>query len=188
MSKNKKESNLENEIIENLKKENEDLKDRHKRALADYQNLLKSSTNEKSDLLKYSLESFLLEILPVYDNLRMAINTLSEKDQDNPWVEGIKYVIKQFQDIFTNNGVSEIKSVGEKFDYNTMEAVSGDGERVVSGLRPGYILNKKVIIPAKVALDSFGEAESTENDLNEEEIKWSDVKDLREEEINTKEL
>ncbi len=139
-------------IIEKLKKENTENELAYKRALADYQNLAKHSSSEKVEFFKYSLEKFFLEILPIFDNLKMAISTLGEKEQENPWVEGIKYVIKQFRDTFSENGVEEIKTVGEKFDYNKMEAIKGDGEIVKKEIRPGYILNGKVIIPAKVVL------------------------------------
>lgn len=139
-------------VIEKLKKENVENELAYKRALADYQNLVKNSSNEKVEFFKYSLEKFFLEILPIFDNLKMAISTLSEDEQNNPWVEGIKYVIKQFRDAFSENGVEEIKTVGEKFDYNKMEAIKGDGEIVKKEIRPGYILNGKVIIPAKVVL------------------------------------
>jgi molecular chaperone GrpE len=138
--------------IEKIKKENEELEGRYKRALADYQNLLKNSSKEKIEYFKYSLEKFFLEILPIYDNLKMAINTLDEKESSSAWVEGIKYVIKQFQEAFLSNGLEEIKTLGEKFDYNKMEAVKGDGDIIKKELRSGYILNNKVIIPAKVVL------------------------------------
>lgn len=150
------------EIIDKLRKDNKELENQYKRALADYQNLSKHTSNEKIEFFKYSLEKFLLEILPIYDNLKMAINTLEEKDLNNPWVEGIKYVIKQFQELFISNNVEEIKTIGEKFDYNKMEAVKGDGDIVKKELRPGYILNGKVIIPAKVVLFS-------KEDLNKED-------------------
>lgn len=139
-------------IIEKLKKENTENELAYRRALADYQNLAKHSNSEKVEFFKYSLEKFFLEILPIFDNLKMAISTLSEDEQNNPWVEGIKYVIKQFRDAFSENGIEEIKTAGEKFDYNKMEAVKGDGEIVKKEIRPGYILNGKVIIPAKVVL------------------------------------
>lgn len=139
-------------IIEKLKKENTENELAYRRALADYQNLAKHSSSEKVEFFKYSLEKFFLEILPIFDNLKMAISTLSENEQNNPWVEGIKYVIKQFRDAFSENGIEEIKTAGEKFDYNKMEAVKGDGEIVKKEIRPGYILNGKVIIPAKVVL------------------------------------
>lgn len=139
-------------LIEKLKKEKVEIELAHKRALADYQNLIKNSSIEKVEFFKYSLEKFLLEILPIFDNLKMAISTLNESEQNSPWVEGIKYVIKQFREVFLENGVKEIKTVGEKFDYNKMEAVKGDGDIIKKEIRPGYLLNEKVIIPAKVVL------------------------------------
>ena len=136
--------------LDKLRQEKQDLENQCKRALADYQNLVKNVAIEKNEIFKYSLSGFLIEILPVYDNLKTAIKTLKPEEQNNSWVEGIKYVIKQFKDIFTANGVEEIKTMGEKFDYNTMEAVEGEGDIVGQEIRPGYLLNGKVIIPAKV--------------------------------------
>jgi len=131
-------------------KEKQELENLYKRALADYQNLIKNSAKEKSEILKYSLAGFLTEILPIYDNLKTAINTLTPEEQNNSWVDGLKFVIKQFQEVFLANGVKEIKTVGEKFDYNIMEAIEGEGDVVIKEIRPGYMLNDKVIIAAKV--------------------------------------
>ncbi len=136
--------------LDKLRQEKQDLENQCKRALADYQNLVKNVAAEKNEIFKYSLAGFLTEILPVYDNLKTAIKTLSPEEQNNSWVEGIKYVIKQFQDIFIVNGIKEIETIGKKFDYNTMEAVEGEGDIVSQEIRSGYLLNDKVIIAAKV--------------------------------------
>lgn len=136
--------------LDKLRQEKQDLENQCKRALADYQNLVKNVAAEKTEIFKYSLAGFLTEILPVYDNLKTAIKTLSPEEQNNSWVEGIKYVIKQFQDIFIVNGIKEIETIGKKFDYNTMEAVEGEGDIVSQEIRSGYLLNDKVIIAAKV--------------------------------------
>lgn len=138
------------DLVANLQRKNEELESKYKRALADYQNLLRNSAEEKKEFLKYSLEEFLLEILPIYDNLNISINSLSEEQSKNPWVEGVKYTIKQFDDFFSRNGIEKIKTIGEKFDYNSMEAVEGEGDYVVKELRPGYKLKDKVIIPARI--------------------------------------
>ncbi len=147
-------NNNQEDLILNLQKKNEELESKYKRALADYQNLLRNSAEEKKEFLKYSLEEFLLEILPIYDNLNISINSLSEEQSKNPWVEGVKYTIKQFDDFFSRNGVEKIKTIGEKFDYNSMEAVEGEGDYVVKELRAGYKLKDKVIIPARIVAGS----------------------------------
>ena len=67
-------------------------------------------------------------------------------------MEGIKYVIQQFKEVLKNAGVEEIETEGKKFDPLLMEAVEGKGEKVKKEIKPGYKLNGKVIIAAKVSL------------------------------------
>ncbi|PLX27448.1 nucleotide exchange factor GrpE [Candidatus Parcubacteria bacterium] len=124
----------------------------YKRALADYQNLLKQNAKEKQDLVKYANEQFLYELLPVYDNLKVSLLHINESSDVNAWAEGIKYVVKQFSQVLEGIGVEEIKTIGEKFNHETMEAMKGRGEIVKKEVRPGYKLNGKVIIAAKVEL------------------------------------
>ena len=62
-------------------------------------------------------------------------------------------MVKQFATALSDNGVEEIEAAGKDFDHDTMEAVKGKGDKVAKELRPGYKLNGKVIIPAKVELE-----------------------------------
>jgi len=139
-------------IEKNLKTE-EDFKHKYLLALADYQNLLKRTAQEKVEFVKYANEDLIQAIIPVYDNLKMSLAHTDKTVEKNGWLEGIKHVIRQFKDILESAGVEEIKTVGEKFDHNTMEAIEGKGEKVVKELRPGYKLNGKVIIAAKVIVN-----------------------------------
>ncbi len=123
------------------------------RALADYQNLLKQSGREKEDFVKYALTDFLHDVLPVYDHLKMSMHGLSEDEMKNPWAQGVSHVLKQFKDVLASHGIEEIKTVGEKFDHATMEALEGQGEVVKKEVMPGYKLNGKVIRPAKVVVE-----------------------------------
>ncbi len=136
---------------EKLKKKIELAEEKYKRALADYQNLLKRSAKEKQEFAKYANEMLLTEIIPVYDNLKISLQFSDEKNHE-AWLEGVKYVQKQFLIALNNSGVEEVKTVGERFDPETMEALEGEGEVVVSEKKPGYKLNGKLIIPAKVSL------------------------------------
>lgn len=120
------------------------------RALADYQNLLKQNAKDRQELVKYALEDFLHNLLPVYDHLKMSLSGLSETDKQNPWAQGVSHVLKQFKDVLNAYGIEEIKTVGEKFNHEIMEAVDGSGEMVKQEIMTGYKLNGKVIRPAKV--------------------------------------
>ena len=135
-----------------LQKKYDELEHKYKRALADYQNLLKRTAQEKVEFVKYANEDLIQAIIPVYDNLKMSLAHVDETVQ-NGWLEGIKHVIRQFKDVLESMGVEEIKTIGEKFDHNTMEAIEGKGDKVVKELRPGYKLNGKVIIAAKVIVE-----------------------------------
>jgi molecular chaperone GrpE len=126
---------------------------KYKRALADYQNLLKQQAKERDEFIKYAVADFLQDILPVYDHLKLSLTGLSEDDDKNPWAVGVRHVLKQFKDILSSRGVTEIKTVGEKFDHNTMEAIDGSGEMVKQEIMPGYQLHGKVIRPAKVIVE-----------------------------------
>jgi len=86
--------------FEFLKEEERDkFEDRYKRALADYQNLLRQTAKEREDFSRFASERFVLDILPVYDNLKTSLDHAGEEVQKNGWLEGIKFVIKQFKDI-----------------------------------------------------------------------------------------
>jgi len=75
---------------------------------------------------------------------------LPAEEENSAWVIGVKYVLKQFKDNLATRGVEEIKTVGEKFDHNTMEALDGEGETVSKEVMPGYKLNGRLIKAAKV--------------------------------------
>ena len=161
MSEEKKQAESRQKLADNKRKDKKDslqkkyieLDHKYKRALADYQNLLKRTAQEKQEFVKFANEQLLFEILPVYDNLKMSLVHIDEEVKKNGWAEGIKYVVKQFRGILYNMGIEEIKTVGEKFDPKLMEAVKGKGNRVKKEIRPGYKLNGKVIVPAKVILE-----------------------------------
>ncbi len=130
-----------------------DWEHRYKRALADYHNLLKQTAREKQDFIKYALTELLQDILPVYDHLKMSVAGLSEPETKNPWVMGVKHVLKQFKEVLSARGVEEIETLGAKFDHETMEALEGTGYKVKREIMPGYKLNGRVIRPAKVIVE-----------------------------------
>ena len=135
------------------------LEEKYKRALADYQNLLKQTARDKEEYYKFASEQILYELLPVYDNLKISFVHTDETASQNGWYKGIEHIIKQFADALGRLGVEEVITEGEQFDYHSMEAVekiitedenkNGLVERVV---KSGYKLHGKVIVPARVAV------------------------------------
>jgi molecular chaperone GrpE len=108
------------------------------RAKADLINYKKEQEQKNSDLFKFANETFISEILPVLDSFEQALK--HKKD------EGTLQLYNQLKNILKNQGLEEIKAVGEKFNPEFHEAVEE-----VKG-KKGIILNKKVIRPSKVKI------------------------------------
>ena len=121
------------------------LNDQLKRALADYQNLKKRVEGERLEFIKYVLEQFLVKLLPVIDALEAASAHL--KDQ------GLDLAINQLKTVLTDEGVKEISLLNQLFDpklAECLEIVPGQKDQVVSVAQKGYLLNDKVLRPARV--------------------------------------
>ncbi len=134
-----------------------ELEHKYKLALADYQNLLKQTAKDRRETALYANEALVLELLPVYDNLKLSIKHFSGDNSD--WVKGIGQVVQQFKKVLDEAGVKEIPTDNEKFDPTTMEAMeiietdkAEEDELIAKELKGGYILHDKVLIPARVAV------------------------------------
>ncbi len=149
--KNEQEANKEkelNEQISKLKDELEDVKDRHTRLIAEFDNLKKRSAKEREGLYNSIIGDIMSSLLPVIDNLEKATEADSK---DEEYKRGIELVLKQFKDVLNANGVKEIEAVGQPFDPELHEAVSmiqdeNLGEKIVAQeYRKGYMIGNKVI-------------------------------------------
>lgn len=151
------EEELENKVANNETEEPKDmvpkqdydeLDDRYKRILAEFENFKKRSGKEREGLYNSILSDVVAVILPVLDNLE---NAMKVETQDQEYKKGIELVIKQFQEVLTSKGVEEIKAVGETFDPELHEAVSSIqdeslGEKeIVQEYRKGYKIGNRVI-------------------------------------------
>lgn len=129
-------------------KELEELTDRYKRVLAEFENYKKRSQKERENLYNSTLADVVETMLPVLDNLENAAK-VETKDED--YKKGIELVLKQFKDVLKSKGVEEIKTVGETFDPELHEAVSSIqdenlGEKeIAQEYRKGYKIGSKVI-------------------------------------------
>jgi molecular chaperone GrpE len=139
-------------LIEDYKNKQEEnnWQEKYKRALADYQNLIKNTEKNKAEFVKYALEDTMLDLLGVYDHLKLSLKSLPAIEKKSAWVEGVSHVLRQFKELLENKGIKEIEVMGQKFDYQTMEAIEGKGDYVVKEVSTGYNLHDKLIKPAKV--------------------------------------
>lgn len=144
------------EPIENEKqKEIDELTDRYKRIMAEFENYKKRSAKERENLYNSLLADIVTPMLSVLDNLEKAAEA---KTEDEPYKEGVNLVLKQFKDVLNSLGVKEIETVGQSFDPEIHEAVSSVqddalGEKIVKEVfRKGYKIGTKVIRHAMVVV------------------------------------
>ena len=130
------------------KQDYDELEDRYKRVLAEFENFKKRSTKEREGLYNSILSDVVEVILPVVDNLE---NAAKVETQDGNYKQGVELVLKQFKDVLSSRGVEEIKAVGETFDPSLHEAVSSIqdenlGEKeIAQEYRKGYKIGSRVI-------------------------------------------
>ncbi len=140
--------NEQEDLLKETQEELEDITDRYKRILAEFENHKKRSQKERSMLYNSILSDIVASLLPVMDNLENAVKA---ETQDEEYKKGVELVLKQFKDVLIANGVEEIKAVGEIFDPELHEAVSSIqdenlGEKeIATEYRKGYKIGTKVI-------------------------------------------
>lgn len=132
-------------------------KDRLLRLAADFENFKKIAAREQQNVMKFANENLILQILPIKDSLEQAV-IAGKKSGDNDVVVGIDMVLKQLNDMMVKAGVEIISAHGQPFDPSRHEAMgyqeddSVDENIVVQEYQKGYLLNGRLLRPARVVL------------------------------------
>lgn len=155
ISNDSNESNEElDETLQSKEKEIEELNNKLLRLQADFVNFRKRAEKDKESTIAYALESFVSSLLPIIDNFQRAME--SEEDKENGFYKGIEMIYQQLMKTFNDNGVEEMKCLGEDFDPNFHHAVfmeentEYDEGKISEVLQSGYTLKDKVIRPSMV--------------------------------------
>lgn len=139
-----------------LQKQTEEYLAGWKRAKADYLNLRKDTEKEKAEFVKFANAALLLELLPLYGDLRRAIGQLPPDLAEHEWAKGICHIADNFQKLMDAFGIRQMETQGVRFDPERHEAVKSEKrDGVASGtileeLAPGFHLHDRVLLPSKV--------------------------------------
>lgn len=150
--------------VEQLATKISSLEDQLKRAVADYRNLEKRVQDDSVAYASYLRSQLLLKLLPVLDHLDQALSGVKQAGpslsnppsggEPNGWLKGVEMAVKQFKQVLADEGLIEIPTSG-KFDPAAHEAVdteSGEENKILKIIAPGYTLNGRVVRPAKVVV------------------------------------
>jgi molecular chaperone GrpE len=149
------------EAVQGLADKNFDL---YLRSQAEIENLKKRFQKEKEGLIKFSTESLVKQLLPVADNLEKALEHAVDESSFNALREGVELTLKGLRDTLKKVGVEEVQAIGEPFDPNFHEALCEQEDNCVQSgtvlqeLQKGYVLNKRLLRPARVVV-SKGKAQ-----------------------------
>lgn len=140
------------------KEQIEQLEDKVKRQLAEFENFRNRTEKEKSAMFETGAKSVIEKILPVVDNFERGLATVPEEKKEDPFVDGMNRIYKQLLTELENIGVKPIDAVGQEFDPNLHNAVMQEASEeyesgiVVRELQKGYTYRDSVVRHSMVAV------------------------------------
>lgn len=129
----------------------EELTDRVKRQMAEFDNFRKRTEKEKASMYQIGAREVIEKILPVVDNFERGLATIPEEDAGNPYAEGMEKIYKQLMTVLDDLGVKAIEAVGQEFNpdfHNAVMHVEDEeaGENViVEEFQKGYLYKDQVV-------------------------------------------
>jgi|TARA_B110000495_G_scaffold7323_1_gene5408 molecular chaperone GrpE len=175
MEEEAKEEPKENEEDQNIEQKSEedspeiskedqikDLEDKLLRSAAEIENIRKRAEKERSEAYKIGISIFVKDFVPVLDNIQRALESIKTAEEINydSFIEGISATETDITSLLEKHGIKQINPLNEKFDPLFHEALfetpSEDQESgiVTQVIDLGYILDKRLIRPAKVGVSS----------------------------------
>ena len=138
----------------------EELTDKVKRQMAEFDNFRKRTEKEKSQMYDMGAKTIVEKILPVIDNFERGLAAVPEDNKEDAFVVGMDKIYRQMLTVLEEAGVKPIEAVGAEFDPNFHNAVMHVedetlGENVVAEeLQKGYMYRDTVVRHSMVAVVS----------------------------------
>lgn len=129
----------------------EELTDRLARQMAEFDNFRKRTEKEKSQMYEVGAKDIIEKILPVVDNFERGLDAVPEEKKEDPFIQGMEKVYKQFMTVLESVEVKPIEALGNQFDPNFHNAVMhvedenfGENE-VAEEFQKGYMYRDSVV-------------------------------------------
>jgi len=149
------------ERLPRLEAELAETKDRLLRSLAETENVRRRAERERTDAMRYGGAILAKDLLNVADNLRRALESVPEAENDERMrtlLQGVAATERELLAAFERNGIRRIDPAGERFDHNLHQAmfeVENTGQppgTIVQVLQPGYVMHDRLLRPAMVGV------------------------------------
>jgi molecular chaperone GrpE len=146
------------EKIEELLKENEELKDKFVRLMADFDNFKKRASKEKSEVIQFGNEGLLKDILPIIDNIERLLTYSHQEASWKSFQEGIELLLAEIGKTLATYGVEPIEAMGKPFDPNLHQAMQRSeteevaANTIVEVYQKGYVYRGRLLRPSLVVV------------------------------------
>src|SRR5213595_1139151 len=130
------------------------------RSQADFENYKKRAAREKEEAVKYANSALLERLVTIIDKFELGLEAAKGEGEQSPIYSGMTLVLKQLNDLLSENGLQPIEAEGKKFDPNLHEAIAHEpSDQVLEGIvlrqtRRGYRFKDRLLRPAKVIVSS----------------------------------
>ncbi|MBQ9812766.1 MAG: nucleotide exchange factor GrpE [Thermoguttaceae bacterium] len=145
---------------EKLKAELDAAKDRALRALAELENFRNRTNRLAQEERKYAGVDLARDMLPLWDNLGLALSIQEPDKNGQAVVDGVKMVHEEFLKVLSKNGINKIEALHQPFDPKFHESVAFvpseefPPNTVVVELKAGFTMHDRVVRAAQVVLAS----------------------------------
>jgi molecular chaperone GrpE len=147
-----------------LRAERDELKDRVLRGLAETENVRKRAERDRREAEQYGATRLARDLLPVYDNLRRALDAVTEEQRaaNAALLEGIDLTLRELVNVFGRHGITVVAPVvGDRFDpalHQAMFEAALPGTRagdIIQVATEGFLLHDRLLRPAQVGVSSM---------------------------------
>ena len=149
--------------LANCEKERQEYLRGWQRAKADFINARREDEEARKNIFSLAKEDLLFEMLPIADSFALAFKDREAWERlPEGWRKGIEHINSHLLKIFEEQGLKELSPLGEMFDpafHESVESVATTDEtehnKILSVLQNGYVLNGKVLRPARVKVGEY---------------------------------
>ncbi len=154
---------MESDELATLRAERDEMRDRFMRALADAENARKRGDRDRREAEQYGSTRLARDLLPVYDNLRRALNSVPEqlRTDATALTEGVELTLRELTNVMTKHGVKPISPViGDTFDPQLHQAMfeaalpGSKAGQIIQVVTEGFLLHDRLLRPAQVGVSS----------------------------------